>query len=187
MLKPNNYETVAASLSFEPLKLGGHPCVIKSVEETKTKTTGKDMLKVYVDIADGDEQAGYYQNRFDTDPRENRKWPCISYIVCEDKDGGCSKALAGFVTSIEESNPGFKFPWDKTSLLKGKKVGGVFGQEEYKGTDGEIHKATKLNWFCSVERAKTAAVPKLKEYKPQITPASRVNSFADITADDIPF
>ena len=186
MQKPNNFDNVAASLAYEPLKLGGHPCIIKGVEETKTKTTGKDMLKVALDIADGDEQAGYYQAKYDVDARDNRKWPCVSYIVTEDKDGNCSRNLAGFVTSIEESNSGFKFPWDKTSLLKGKKVGCVFGQEEYMNDKGEIKKSTKPFYFCSVERAKTAAVPKLKEYKAARTPANPT-AWNDITADDIPF
>ena len=183
MLKPKSFDTVAASLTFEPLSLGGHVCVIKGVEEAKSKA-GKDMLKVALDIAEGDPQAGYYADKFANDERENKKWPCISYVVLEDKDGNCSRQLAGFVTSVEASNPGFTFPWDKVEYLKNKKVGGVFGQEEYMGSDGKVHKATKLSWFCSVARAKDAKVPKLKEYR---TPASQVNAFADISADDIPF
>ena len=50
MRKPNNYDSVAASLSFEPLALGGHPCIIKGVEEAKSKA-GRDMIKVALDIA----------------------------------------------------------------------------------------------------------------------------------------
>ena len=187
MLKPNNYDKVAASLTFEPLTPGGHACIIKGVEEAKTKATGKDMLKVAIDIASGDPQAGYYQERFDNDDRTNKKWPCIAYIVTEDKDGNCSKSLAGFVTSVEESNPGFSFPWDDTKFLKGKKVGGVFGQEEYMNDKGEKKKATKLFWFCSVERAKDARVPKLKELKAAATSPSNVGGWADIDKDDIPF
>ena len=186
MRKPNNYDSVAASLTFEPLTLGGHPCVIKGVEETKSKA-GRDMLKVALDIAGDDPQAGYYAEKFKNDDRENKKWPCISYIVTEDKDGNASRNLAQFVTSVEESNPGFAFPWDKVELLKGKKIGGVFGQEEYKNDKGEIKKATKLFWFRDVAKVKDAPVPKLKEYKPQITSGAHVNSFADISADDIPF
>jgi hypothetical protein len=188
MLKPKNYDSVAASLVFEPLALGGHPCIIKAVEETKTQKTGKDMLKVALDIAEGDPQAGYYADKFANDDRENKKWPCISYIVTEDKDGNCSRNLAQFVTSVEESNPGFAFPWDNLAYLKGKKVGGVFGQEEYLNDKGEKKKATKLFWFRDVAKVKDAPVPKLREYKPAArTPASQVNSFADISEDDIPF
>jgi hypothetical protein len=186
MQKPKNYDSVAASLTFEPLALGGHVCIIKGVEETKSKA-GRDMLKVALDIAGDDPQAGYYADKFANDDRPNKKWPCISYVVLEDKDGNCSRQLAGFVTSVEESNPGFTFPWDQVAYLKGKKVGGVFGQEEYKNDKGEIKKATKLSWFCSADRAKDAKVPKLKEYKPQITSGAQVASFTDISEDDIPF
>jgi hypothetical protein len=183
MLKPKDYDKMAASLVFEPLALGGHPCVIKGVEETQSKS-GRDMLKVAVDIGEGDPQSGYYQDKFDNDDRDPKRWPCVAYVMLTDKEGACSRQLAGFVRSVEESNPGLNFPWDKPALLKGKKVGGVFGQEEYMGSDGKIHKATKLSWFCSIARAKDAKVPKLKEYR---TPASQVNAFSDISADDIPF
>lgn len=185
MRKPNNYDSVAASLSFEPLALGGHPCIIKGVEETKSKA-GKDMLKVALDIAAPDPQAGYYAEKFAADDRPNKKWPCVTYVVLEDKDGNASRNLAQFVTSVEESNPGFAFPWDNVSYLKDKKVGGVFGHEEYKNDKGEVKKSTKLFWFRSVDKVKDAPVPKLKELKAGTSPAKPAG-WADISAADIPF
>jgi len=185
MRKPNNYDNVAASLNFEPLALGGHPCIIKGVEETKSRA-GKDMLKVALDIAAPDPQAGYFAEKFASDDRPEKKWPCVTYVVTEDKDGNASRNLAQFVTSVEESNSGFQFPWDNVALLKGKRVGGVFGQEEYKNSKGEIKKSTKLFWFRSVDKAKDAAVPKLKELKAGTSPAKPAG-WADISADDIPF
>ena len=107
-------------------------------------------------------------------------------MVTEDKDGGCSRQLAGFVTSIEESNPNFKFPWDNPGYLKGKRVGGVFGQEEYKNDKGKIKKATKLFWFCSLARAADAKAPKLKEYKAAQSTANTTD-WKSISNDDIPF
>ena len=185
MLKPKDFDKVSASLAFEPLALGGHVCVIKHAEEAKSQTTKRDMLRVYLDIGGDDPQAGYYQDRYDNDDRNPKRWPCIAFVMTTDKDGVCSRQLAGFVRSVQESNPGFKMDFDHVELLKGKLVGGVFGQEEYMGKlDGKIHKATKLSWFCSIDRAKDAKVPKLKEYR---TPASQVNAFSDISADDIPF
>ena len=185
MRKPNNYDSVAASLNFEPLALGGHPCIIKGVEETKSKT-GKDMLKVALDIAAPDPQAGYYADKFAADDRPNKKWPCVTYIVTEDKDGNCSRNLAGFVASVEGSNPGFAFPWDHVGYLVGKRVGGVFGQEEYKNDKGEVKKSTKLFWFRSIDKVKDAPVPKLKELKAGTSPAKPAG-WADISAADIPF
>lgn len=185
MQKPNNYDNVAASLMFEPLALGGHACVIKGAEETKSKT-GKDMLKIALDIAQGDPQAGYYASKFANDDRPNKRWPCVAYVVTEDKDGNASRSLAQFVTSVEESNPGFAFPWDAIGYLVGKHVGGVFGQEEYKNDKGEVKKATKLFWFRSVDKVKDAPVPKLKELKAATSPA-RPSQWADMSTDGIPF
>ena len=49
MQKPQGYDTVQAFGSFVPLELGGHICVVKKVEETKTRGTNKDMLVIYID------------------------------------------------------------------------------------------------------------------------------------------
>lgn len=185
MQKPKSFDSVAASLNFEPLTLGGHVCVIKGCEEAKSKA-GKDMLKVALDIAAPDPQAGYYADKFANDDRPNKKWPCVTYVVLEDKDGNASRNLAQFVTSVEESNSGFQFPWDNVAYLKDKKVGGVFGQEEYKNDKGEVKKSTKLFWFRSVDKVKDAPVPKLKELKAGTSPAKPAG-WADISAADIPF
>ena len=183
MLKPSNYDSVAASLAFDPLELGGHVCVIKKVEETASKA-GKPMLKVAIDIALGDPQAGYFAAKFANDTRTDRKWPCIAYVVTEDAEGGASRSLAQFVTSVEESNPGLKFPWDNVSLLAGKKIGGVFGQEEYMNQKGKLRKATKLFWFRSADKVKDAEVPEVKKYKPQ---PLKDPGWGSISNDDIPF
>lgn len=37
----------------------------------------------------------------------------------------------GVLTSLEESNPGFRWNWDESTLV-GKKVGGVFGREQFR-------------------------------------------------------
>lgn len=184
MRKPSGFDQAKASLNYEPLALGGHVCIIKAVEESKSKT-GKDMYKVALDIALGDPQAGYYQKKFDNDLRDDRRWPCITYVVITDDTGNCSRNCASFVTSVEESNPGFSFPWDNAAYLTNKRVGVVFGEEEYKAQDGTIKKSTKPFWFRSADKVADAPIPKLKEYKP--ARPTDVNAFADIKPSDIPF
>lgn len=186
MKKPSGFDQAAASLNYEPLALGGHVCIIKDVEETKSKT-GKDMYKVSLDITGYDPQAGYYQEKFNNDTREDKRWPCVTYVVITDDEGNCSRNCARFVTSVEESNRNFSFPWDNAAYLKGKLVGAVFGEEEYMAKDGKIKKTTKPFWFRSVDKVMDAPVPELKKYQRPMTSASRVNSFADISADDIPY
>lgn len=187
MRKPAGFDQAKASLNYEPLALGGHPCVIKAVEESKSKNTNKDMYKIALDIGPGDPQAGYYQRKFDNDLREDRRWPCVMYVVITDDAGNCSRNCASFVTSVEESNPGFAFPWDNAAYLTGKRVGVVFGEEEYLAQDGTIKKGIKPFWFRDVNKVADAPVPKLKEYKPAARTRADVNTFADIKPSEIPF
>ena len=148
------------------------------------------MYKVALDIAPGDPQAGYYQRKFDNNLREDRKWPCVTYVVITDDTGNCSRNCAGFVTSVEESNPGFAFPWDNAAFLTGKRVGVVFGEEEYVNQKGKIRTSIKPFWFRSADKVADAPVPDVKRLSDtprQMTSARQVNAFADISADDIPF
>ena len=56
-------EAQALTGEFETLEPGGYICVIKKAKE-ETSTTGKKMLVIAFDIAEG-EHAGFYQRRFD--------------------------------------------------------------------------------------------------------------------------
>lgn len=156
MKKPNNYDTTQAQGTFEPLKLGGHVCKIIKLEETKS-STGKDMLKIAIDIAEG-EQTGYFKNQFDNDNRSEKKWPNggMVYVMVEDKEGNCNQAFKTFCDSVEKSNGGFAIKWgeDFATQFKGKLIGGVFGREEYKNNNNELKFATKCRYFCTVDKAR---------------------------------
>lgn len=154
MKKPNNYDNTAVQGTFEPLKLGGHVCKIIKLEETKS-STGKDMLKIALDIAEG-EQAGYYKKQFDADTRADKKWGCMVYVVVEDKDGNTSTGFKTFCDSAEKSNGGFAIKWgeDFATQFKNKLVGGIFGREEYKNNNQELKFSTKCRYFTTVEKAR---------------------------------
>ena len=151
MVKPNNYDGTQEYGEFKPLELGGHVCKIMSVEETKSGS-GKDMLKIFLDIAEG-EQANYYAEQYKADSRAEKKWGCIVYQLVEDKDGNTNRGLKTFITSVEKSNKGFTVAWgdDFAACLKGKLVGGVFGREQYQNSKGELRFATKCVSFRSVD------------------------------------
>lgn len=154
MNKPNNYDNTQAQGTFEPLKLGGHVCKIVKLEETKSKN-GKDMLKIALDIAEG-EQAGYYKKQFDADTRAEKKWSCMVYVVVEDQEGNSSKGFKTFCESVEKSNGGFAIKWgeDFGPQFKGKLVGGVFGREEYMNSNNEAKFSTKCRYFATVDKAR---------------------------------
>jgi hypothetical protein len=71
--------------------------------------------------------------------------------------------LKAFITSVENSNNGFSYDWNKeVDQLKGKKVGLVFGLEEYTNSDGETKTIAKLNQFRSIDKVMDAKIPKVK-------------------------
>lgn len=167
MLKPQNYEETQASTGYEPPELGGHKLVIKQVNETKSKT-GKDMIVVLFDFAEDDKQPGYFMEQFQNDIRPDKKWPnqATQYILTEDAEGKCTRNFKTFTTCVEHSNAGFSVQWgDKfCQCFKGKKIGGVFG-EQMDYYNGEEKKKRVLRWFCSLDKVVDAAVPDMSETK----------------------
>ena len=186
MKKPNNYDTTQAQGAYEPLKLGGHVCKIVKLEETKS-STGKDMLKIALDIAEG-EQKDYYKQQFENDTRNDKKWGCMSYILVEDKDGNTNRSFKTFTESVEKSNGGFVIKWgeDFAKQFKGKLVGGVFGREEYINSNNESKFATKCRYFTTIDRAKKGIdAPKDKLLAGSTSSPAAANN--DDDDDDMPF
>lgn len=186
MKKPNNYDTTQAQGDYEPLKLGGHVCKIAKLEETKSKA-GKDMLKIALDIAEG-EQKDYYKQQFEKDTRNDKKWGCVAYILVEDKDGNTNRAFKTFTESVEKSNGGFAIKWgeDFAKQFKGKFVGGVFGREEYLNSNNESKFSTKCRYFTTIDRVKKGIdAPKDKLLVGSTSSPATENT--DDDDDDMPF
>lgn len=167
MQKPTNYDETQAGGEFTPVELGGHKLIIKQVNETKSKT-GKDMIVVLFDFAEDDKQPGYFMEQFQNDIRPDKKWPnqATQYILTEDADGKCTRNFKTFTTCVEHSNAGFSVQWgDKfCQCFKGKKIGGVFG-EQMDYYNGEEKKKRVLRWFVSLDKVADAAVPDMSETK----------------------
>ena len=71
--------------------------------------------------------------------------------------------LKSFLTCVENSNTNYTYDWNKeVDQLKGKKIGLVFGQEEYTSQDGTTKLATKLNQFRSIDKVDNIKIPKVK-------------------------
>lgn len=191
MKMPNNYEQTKIGGEYTPVSLGGHHLIIKKVEETKSKT-GKEMLKVYIDMAANDSQPEFFANEFRNDIRPDKKWPRNGtvYIIVEDKDGNCTKNFKRFITSFEHSNNVESIWGDKfASQFKDKKIGGVFGEVENE-YNGKVSMRHELRWFCSDENADGANVPEPKylDNKQPITTSD--SGFMDIpegAQEELPF
>lgn len=145
---------------FAPLELGGHACIIRNAD-IYTGQTGNQSLRVQVDIDTTDKQAGFFQKQFDNDTRTEKKWSngATKYYSLKEENLGMLKA---FTTAVENSNAGFKFDMDETKL-KGKRIAGVFGWEEYEKQDGTVGVTTKLTQIRSLDKLNEIKIPRVKK------------------------
>ncbi|MFR6290521.1 MAG: hypothetical protein ACLUKQ_03620 [Peptococcaceae bacterium] len=161
MRKPANYEeTQARTGESRQLPAGLYACqIVMAIEEERN---GSRLLAIAFDIAEG-EYKGFFQQRYDADTNPQKKWPGagIRRQFVEDRDGSCNPFFKGLITSIEESNPGFKWNWDENTL-RGKKFGAIMGREEFLANDGQKKMATKVFYISSIEGLKNAKIPEDK-------------------------
>lgn len=199
--KPENYDNVEVNLEFTPITLGGHKGVIMGVEEYTSPISGNTSLKVSVDTAKDDIQPEYFMCQYKNDTRNDKKWSnsAIKFVSLKEEEN-CIKMLKAFLTSVENSNNGFTYDWNKeVNQLKGKKVGLVFGLEEYQNQQGETKKIAKLNQFRSLDKIDDVKIPKVKlldgtfmeyeDYKNRSLNNSNNNfdDIVEISDDQLPF
>lgn len=137
--KPNNWENVRAFSDARKLPLGAYVCIIK--QAAVKQTDYGDQLCILFDISEG-EWAGYYQDDFDNNPRDDKKWKGVLRQFLpkndgSDKDEWAKSLLKGLTTAVEESNRGYVWDWNEQSLAK-KEVGILMRNEEweYNGKTG---------------------------------------------------
>ena len=162
--KPKTYDEISINEDFERLELGGHKGIIIKAEEYTSPQSGKTSLKVYVDTASDDKQPEYFKKQYENDTRIDRKYPngAIKYVPIGEEENQI-KMLKSFLTCVENSNTNYTYDWNKeVDQLKGKKIGLVFGQEEYTSQDGTTKLATKLNQFRSIDKVDNIKIPKVK-------------------------
>ena len=164
MLKrPENWDKVEGIEfgDYESLELGGHEVIIKNAYEY-TGRTGNTSLKIEVDIAGDDKQAGFFQKQYDNNNNADKTWPAgaCKYISLREEEN-CLKMFKGFTTSVEKSNPGYIWNFDEKTLIN-KKLCGVFGLEQYEKQDGTTGFATRLTQFRSLDKLNEVKIPKVR-------------------------
>lgn len=192
MEKIEGYETAQALTGeYERLKPGGYICKIIAAKEEKSKNSGNRMLTLALDIDEG-EQKGFFMKRFEelkkekTDPNQEIKYPnaAIYHQMLE----GNEKAvgfLKGLMTSLEASNPKFKWNWDEKKLV-GLRCGAIFGEEEFERLDGSIGNTCKVKFIRTIKCIEDGnyKIPELKKL-PAKGDAAEFSGAAD--NDDLPF
>lgn len=204
MKKPQNWENVQAARERVPLPAGAY--LIKIIDAKQEDVTAKDdpgtvlfsVLKIGLDITEG-EFAGYYQNDYSAQQKEDKRWKGVlrQYLPKDDgteKDGWTASALKALVEAVEESNPGFHFDWDEKKL-KGKVAGCLFRSEEW-AFDGRTGWTTRPLKLISVETLRSGKyrLPKEKPLPENKRPVSidiapDNQDFTPVSADDedLPF
>jgi hypothetical protein len=193
MNKPNGYDTTQAQTGgFTQLPPGAYNCVIKSAYEIQAQS-GKNMIQLQLDIADG-EFAGYFKNQYESARKlyPDTKWRATYNQLTEGDSLGYFK---GLIQDIQDSNPGYIFDFNEEKL-SGKKIGGVFGREQYKNQFGEVKFATKCFYCVAASKVKDMPPPKDKLLDPAKTNGNG-NGYNDAHAngivedinvsDDLPF
>ena len=162
--KPSNYDNVEVmEFDYTPIELGGHKGIIMGVEEYTSPQSGKVSLKVSVDTAKDDKQPEYFAEQYRNDTRIDKRWSnsAIKYVSLGEKETQV-RQLKAFITAYENSN-NCTFDWNKDwEQLKGKKIGLVFGPEEYQKQNGNISLAHKLGEFRSIDKVDSIKIPKVK-------------------------
>ena len=196
--KPSNYDAIeVVDNSFERFKLGGHKCIIMSVEEYKSPNSGKTSLKIYFDTDKTDSQPSYFAEVYRRDTRPEKTWDnrAIIYLPLGEEETQVRMFKAG-ITAIEKSNK-FKWNWNEQELIN-KKVGCEFGLEEYKAQDGNIKTKTRARRLRSIDKIGEIEIePDVKtlnngyvpydEYMEKRELSSQSQTTVEINPSDLPF
>ena len=201
--KPSNYDNVEVmEFDYTPIELGAHKGIIMKAEEYTSPQSGKTSLKVSVDTAKDDKQPEYFKEQYKNDVRIDKRWSnsAIKYIPLGEEENQV-KILKAFITAYENSN-NCQFDWNKDwEQLTGKKIGIIFGMEEYENQAGELKTVNKLREFRSIDKIDNIKIPKVKkldnsyiDYEEYINsknssnePFSDFGNIVEISEEQLPF
>lgn len=163
------------------LPAGPYICKITKVEDI----TDKEYLKVTYDITKGD-FAGY----FTKGRAEHPDWAWYGSYVKSYKEKALPM-LKRFCSAVSKSNGKYVFDAGAVNAdeqtLVGKKVGLLFGEEEYFGNDGELKTRLYVYSEFPVDKLADQKVPKIKKLKEE-APKTDSDGFLSAEDDDeIPF
>lgn len=189
MNKPMGYDEAEAREGgvSKQLPAGNYECVIVGAKVERSQND-KEMLVIALDIDSG-EYKGYWRDKFEQRRKYNAqaKYPCVYRQLTE---GNHTAFFKGLIKAIEESNRGFKFDFDE-SKLQNKKLGVMFGEEEFRGRDGDILTSCKPMYVCSVKSIKDKPVLAPKKLKPSDESTSTgfvdIEDAGEMSEDTLPF
>lgn len=176
MRKPEGWDTeTPKGRNFERPKAGAYICKVVKAEE-KVSKTGKQMLALDLDIAEG-KCEGFYKWRYTENTFKysgTARWGCTLYQLTE---GGSLPYFKDLINHIEQEN-NFVFDFDERKLV-GKRIGIMFVEEEYINKDGEVKTSLKPSYPLPIADiiSKNYETPRIRRAKlPQ-----------DFSNEEVPF
>lgn len=189
-MKPfKSYESATVLSETITLPVGGYVCKILDVKEEST--SWGQRLAIRFDIAEGDFK-DFYKENYSSQTQEDKKWKGV-YRLSVPKDDGTkeddftARIFKTAMSAIEESNKGYHWGWDETTL-KDKKVGVVFQNKEYNfnGREGFWTAPHSLKSIDDIRNGKFK-IPADKLLKKTGTVGQVPEGFEEMDDSDIPF
>lgn len=191
-VKTANRDNAQKKGGFEQLPKGAYVLKFMAVKEVPNNSGKGSHVSIAFDIAEG-EYKGFYQQQFDANTNEDKKWPGDAIfnlnVPSEDSSDWMVKNWDTFWTDVEDSNPGYLFNGDEKKI-PGLIVGGKMRIEQHE-YNGNIYDHTRLCWTCpaqDVREGKAGRLPKDKLIE-KASSGPDINSFVEIKEGtaDIPF
>lgn len=181
-----NWDGVQEATEIKNLPVGGYVCGIFNAVDVPEK----EYLNICWDVVEG-EYKGYFKemtrSMVERGKLNRGEW-AYGGITKKSYKEKAQPFFKAFLTSVEQSNPNYKFDNDENTL-RGKFVGIVLGEEEYLGNDGSIKTKLVVSKFTSIS--------KIREGDFEVPPKKLLNSngignapisYAAVNdADDLPF
>ena len=159
------------------LPAGGYIGKILTVEDVADKM----YLKITWDISEGE-----FKGNAASCLERNGFLPSAFTFIRSYKDSAIG-FFKGFISSVEQSNSGFKWDFDEHKLV-GKTFGAIIGEQEYRKNDGSIgtRLKTKKTVPADVIRGGQFKIPP-KEVLKEEAPSAPVWSAVDTDDGELPF
>ena len=131
--KWHDYDSTQTQTFTKPLPTGGYVGKIMGAN-LQQYSNGQTGMVISVDITEGD-YAGYFTDRYRSDPAPDKKWKGNVRLNIPADDGGENderdkRVFKSAMVAIEESNSGYHWNWDENTL-KGKAIGVLVRQKEW--------------------------------------------------------
>lgn len=192
-MKPYNGYTPERKSAREILPAGGYVAKIMDVKELPYEWGS--VLAISFDIAEGD-MRDFFAADYRSNTAEDKKWRGVYRLTVpkddgSEKDGWTKNTFNGAMWAIEDSNPGYHWNWDETTL-KGKTVGVIFRNKEWE-MNGNTGWTTECGMLESANNIREGKYKPLKDKPLKNKPAENNTPTFDYAAamaqtdGDLPF